>query len=234
MHLNREARRPFHLHLLGAKEECQLLFDMTAPFTFSALVILSTFHIAHSLTHTHTLTHPVVEATQADVQRYHVEFIILKEKTPWKLIHAEPASKGWLTATSNLALTLQMPSCSFSSLNFLLTPFAAYFWERNDLLALFFGTCSEKQRHYCTSDSEVAAWAGEGVTSLTVFAFTCSHSCFRDLAGRHVPIERKNLSCTLSCWRILHHVDRARLTERPNTRGGRQKYHLITRRRVAH
>lgn len=53
----------------------------------------------------------------------------------------------------------------------------------------------------------------ECVVSLTIFAFICSHFCLHDgdLTGRHVPIERKHLLCTLSCWRILQYVDKNRV-----------------------
>lgn len=96
----------------------------------------------------------------------------------------------------------------FSSLNSLLTPFTAYFWERIDLLSGFLPACggvrSEKKRNYHSLDSGEAGLSGERVESLTIFAFTRPRSRLHtgdsdDLTVRQVLIERKNLLGISSC-----------------------------------
>lgn len=65
-----------------------------------------------------------------------------------------------------------MRSCSFSSLNSLLTPFAAYFRERNVLLSVFSAACcgagSEKRRNYCSLGTGLS---GGRVVPLAVFHY---------------------------------------------------------------
>lgn len=83
-------------------------------------------------------------------------------------------SRGWFMPRSASPLTPQTPRGAFSSLNSLLTPFTAYFWERIDLLSGFLAACcggrSEKkkktQRDCRSLDSGDAGLSGDAVEAL--------------------------------------------------------------------
>lgn len=103
------------------------------------------------------------------------------------------------------------------------------FWHQSQHISqketsfrLFFSACWENKRDYCSVILDL-----ENAPRLSPCLPSSAHAPVCTVCP--VPIERKDLSCTPSCWRLLQHVDkdRTRQTERQNAWGGRQKYGLM-------